>query len=253
MLALRVERVNAMHYVCAHYTAMPPEMLTHPRLYAYPAQPPAEDRPSFVLLDSGAYGLSQRGRQIGAAHMQRLAEHYRLYAGQSGYHCIAPDAYLDPALTQRNWRWWQEHVGLPVVPVIQFPSVRQLDLYAALRQAEFYAAAQPPFVAISNPGLTATASTNIALICAEVRRITGCRWLHNLGAGWTPADIAAWRDHACFDSIDSVAYYTDAQRGIRWRLDGRVEATNSPWRATALVNAAVARLIAESAAYGGRY
>jgi hypothetical protein len=184
--------------------------------------------------------------------MRRLAEYYRPYAGRPGYHCIAPDAYLDPRLTMQNWRWWQEHIGLPVAPVIQFPAAGRIDVYAGLKQAEFYAAWQPDFMSISNPALTAAALVN-KLLAAEVRRITGCRWLHNLGAGWSPADIAAWRDLACFDSIDSVAYYTDARRGIRWRLDGRTECSADPWRQIAVENANVAAQIAGSTAYGGRY
>jgi hypothetical protein len=239
-----------MLYVCPHFDRMPPRMSQHARLYAFPARPEPGD---FVLLDSGAYGLSQRGRQIGPAHMRRLAEYYRPYAGQTGYCCIAPDVYLDPARTRHNWLWWQEHIGLPVAPVIQFPAAGRIDVYAGLKQAEFYAAWQPDVMSISNPALRATASTANELLAAEVRHITGCRWLHNLGAGWSPADIADWRDLACFDSIDSVAYYTDAQRGVRWRLDGRTERSAAPWRQIAVENAGVAAQIAGSTAFGGRY
>lgn len=49
---------------------MPEAMASHPRLYAYPARP---EPGTFVLLDSGAYGLSQQARHIGLSHT-RIAE-----------------------------------------------------------------------------------------------------------------------------------------------------------------------------------
>lgn len=240
-----------MLYVCPHFDGMTPEMSEHARLYAYPCQPEAPS--SLVILDSGAFGLSQRGRQIGIAHMRQLAEHYRPYAGQPGYICIAPDAYLDPRLTMRNWQWWQDHIGLPVAPVIQFTREGQIDVYHGLQQADYYARWQPAALAISNPALTAYGSAGLAVICATVRRNHPHAWLHNLGAGWTPTDIADWRQSGLFDSIDSTAYYTDAQRGSLWRLDGRRENVTQPWRQTAIENARVAVLIARDAQYGGKY
>jgi len=233
-----------MIFVCPHFPKMSREMLWFHRLYAFPCQPepPAEGR--FVILDSGAFGLAERGARIGIRHMQSLASHYRPYVKQPDYHCIAPDVFLNPSQTIRNWQWWQENVGLPIVPVIQFPKRKRIDIYSAMRQAQYYAAWRPRFVAISNPSLTATESGGIVEACTIVREITGAAWLHNLGAGWSPEDVMDWRDLGCFDSIDSIAYYTDAQDGWLWRRDGGRERFDRPWRELAVENARVAVEIA---------
>lgn len=240
-----------MIYVCPRFDKMPPAMLAHCRLYAFPNEPDPPPAGGFDILDSGAFGLSQRGRAMGREHMESLAEYYRPFAGQPGYHCIAPDVYLDPDRTMRNWRWWQENVALPVVPVIQLRKARRVDLFAVQQQARFYAPWRPAFVAISNPGLRAGQSRDMVHACRIVREETACAWLHNLGAGWDPRDIAAWRDEAGFDSIDSIAYYTDARDGWLWlRGGGRVPATG-PWRETAVANALAATQIAGLTGFGG--
>jgi len=232
-------------YVCPRYDNWPKAMQSRHRLYAFPGSPDPPPPDGFVILDSGAFGLYQRSAAIDVRHMWRLADHYRPYAGQPGYHCIAPDVFLDPGQTMRNWRWWQDNIGLPVVPVIQFRRMRRLDLFTVYKQALFYAPWQPSFVAISNPGLRAIESATIKHACQIVREITGAQWLHNLGAGWDPRDIAAWHDLGCFDSIDSIAYYTDAHNGWRWqRGGGRVLDPDADWRRLAASNAAAAAEIA---------
>jgi hypothetical protein len=233
-------------YVLPHYPNMPAALHAHHRLYAYPIPPNPPPPNGFTILDSGAFGLSQRASQIGRTHIQKLAAHYRPYAGQPGYRCIAPDVFLDPAATMRNWTHWHGQVSLPVVPVIQFPRRGQLDLYSTLKQAKFYAPFQPDFICISNPALNAAQSAPLVELCALVRQATGATWLHNLGAGWSPHDIAAWRDLACFDSIDSIAYYTDAQDGWLWRRDGGRQRSDQTWRDLARQNALAAIEIARS-------
>ena len=179
-------------------------------------------------------------------YIHRLAEHYQRYAGERVY-CVAPDEYLNPYQTMQNWQWWQETAAdVPIVPVIQFERVKMLDLFIAMKQARFYAPYQPQFLAISTPATRAMESRAMIQICATVRRITGVTWLHNLGAGWSPSDIAEWRDLNCFDSIDSISYYQDAMRGWRWRLDGKRERTGGNWRELARHNARVAVEIASS-------
>jgi len=232
-----------MNFICPQFANMPDDMLQFSRLYAYPAPPSDPPDDGLVILDSGAFGLSQRGSQIGERHMRQLAEYYAPYAGRSGYYCIAPDVFLDPHQTMRNWQWWQAHVGLPVVPVIQFTKLKYLDLYAAAKQARFYADSQPEFVAISNPGLRCAESGGIETAC-QIARLAGAKWLHCLGAGWNPVDIIAWRKRRCFDSIDTIAYYTDAQDGWFWRSDGSRERSKLPWRKIAVHNARVAVEIA---------
>jgi len=232
-----------MRFICPAYDRMPVEMLAHSRLYAFPRKPEPPAADGLVLLDSGAYGLAQHGAAIGLRHMARLAEHYQPYAREDGYRCIAPDVYLNPGQTMDNWRWWREQYELPVAPVIQFPKARRLDLWTTRKQAQFYARWEPTFVAVSNPGLRALEAREAPVVCRMVREITGATWLHNLGAGWDPDDLARWRDLDCFDSVDSVAYYTDAREGWQWTHGGRLF-SDAPWREIAAANAAVAVQIA---------
>ncbi|RMG91195.1 MAG: hypothetical protein D6706_18425 [Chloroflexi bacterium] len=229
-----------IRYVCAMCPGLDLPAHIRYRLYAYPRTP---EHIEFTILDSGAFGLSRAGSRIGVKHMHKLAAYYEQYVGE-GVCCVAPDVYLDPSQTMRNWDWWQKHMGVPVAPVIQFRKERQIDLYVALRQARYYAHWEPDIVFISNPGLRAIESSEIAVVCRVIRQVTGARWLHNLGAGWDPADIIAWREMGCFDSIDSIAYYTDAQSGWAWRMDGKRTLCKREWLDIARDNAQVANVLA---------
>jgi hypothetical protein len=194
------------------------EMIDFCRLYAYPANPEPPANGGFIILDSGAFGLSQSGQKIGIGWMKQLAEHYKKFNASSDFPVLgmAPDAYLDACTTMNNWMWWQKNINLPVVPVIQFKKKKMLDAYHAVIQAKFYAPSKPPVVAISNPSMRAIEAPVMRQICCIIRQITGAKWLHNLGAGWSPLDVKKWFELG-FDSIDSIAYYTDAQNGLRWR------------------------------------
>ena len=220
------------------------EIPNYCRLYAFPREPDPPPQRGFVILDSGAFGLFERGLRIGLRHMFALADYYRPYVGQGGYHCVAPDVFLHPVQTMWNWKWWQENIGLPVVPVIQFSKKGCIDFYLAMRQAQYYAGWSPRFVAISNPSLRASESEAIRSVCAVVREITGAEWLHYLGAGWSPGDIRGWRDMGVFDSIDSIAYYTAAHEGQLWRRDGKWEYSSRPSEELMVENARVAVEIA---------
>jgi hypothetical protein len=98
---------------------------------------------------------------------------------------------------------------------------REIDLYTALRQAQFYG--KQDVVCFANPFLTARQARrkNVHELFALLRESMHCRRLHVLGAGWTPEDIAGWRELGA-DSIDSIAWYTDAQEKKVWRLDGSI-------------------------------
>ena len=237
-----------MIFVCA----VPPELdgrldETLARLYAYPRRPEPRGSAPLVILDSGAFALSQQGRRIDQNHMRALAAHYHAHRG-TGVWCMAPDVYLDPNATMSNWTWWRYHVGIPVVPVVQFTRAGVVDLYSAARQAAFYAAATPDVIAVSNNALTASeAGPVMAEACALIREKTGASWLHLLGGGWSPGDLARWRDLDCVQSMDTIAYYTDARRGWRWRRDGkreRVDDAALDWRDLAVHNARVADEVA---------
>lgn len=226
-----------MIFVCPQSKNLGRAFAEFSRLYAYPRPPRPPASGGIVILDSGAFGLSQRGRAIDAAYMRRLAKYYRAHEADNVYR-IAPDEYLNPRQTMENWSWWQEHIGQEVVPVIQLPRVKHIDLYSVLKQVQFYAPYCPRMVAISNPGLRAIESNDMRGAVQIVRQVLGSIWLHNLGAGWDLADIKCWRDMNCFESIDSIAYYTAAQSGECW--DG-TRRDSAEWGATALINAQLAQ------------
>lgn len=211
-------------------------LLDYSRLYALPAEPEPPPASGFIILDSGAFALAQRGKSITTAHMKRLAAHYRRFAGERVW-CCAPDAYLDPAATMRNWRFWRACDYPDVFPVIQFPRARTVDLYAVHKQVEYYRPFAPAFIAVSNN-----------VFCAIEARAAGFRhvfdliraalpgvWIHVFGAGWDLHDIRAWSDLGGFDSMDSIAYYTTAQAGQTWGETG------ANWRETAILNAQAAQ------------
>lgn len=232
----------ALKFICAAPTVLRGMLSSIPdRLYAYPSCP--EPAAGVTILDSGAFALAKRRRSIGERHMRDLAEYYRAYAGERTL-CIAPDVYLRPGETMRNWRWWHAHIKLPVVPVIQFP--KRFSYLSAVQQALFYAPYRSSVLAISNPGLEAIEAGELMRRLAQrVREVVGARALHLLGAGWSPQDIIAWRNMGCFESIDSIAWYTDARDGWVWQIGGRRErVTHGDWREIALENARVACLLA---------
>ncbi len=201
----------------------------------------------FCTLDSGAYGLYQRGGTMDARYILLLANFYRRHTSEAVF-AVAPDEFLNPFVSQQRFIAWQQQYAIPVVPVIQFQKMKRLDLYLLLKQSAFYLRyrdALPrwqgrPVVAISNPGLWAHESTMLAKGIELLRREWGGVWLHNLGAGWSSDDIRRWRDLGCFDSIDSIAYYTSAQQHRRWSHVGESDDPQTRWQTLALHNAQVA-------------
>lgn len=129
----------------------------------------------------------------------------------------------------RQWRIWHEELPARrggkrsprVYPVIQMRRREQIDLYAAIRQAQFYGRQDVVFFA--NPFLSAAKAQRACVreLFSVLREHTQCRRLHVLGAGWSPEDIAGWRELGA-DSIDSIAWYTDAEASNVWQLDGSI-------------------------------
>lgn len=193
-------------------------LLEYSRLYAYPTLPEPPSTDGFVLLDSGAFGLSKRGGQMDDAYMEGLANHYQCCCAERIYG-IAPDVFLNPRQTLRNWEIWQKKNYPPVIPVFQSSRARWYDWVWFKRQAETYADANPSMIAFSNPSMRQIPIAGTIALIVMIREITGAQWVHNLGAGWNKDDIQQWQRLGCFDSIDSIAYYTtrDSWRGIIWK------------------------------------
>jgi hypothetical protein len=215
-----------MQYVFCAFDQMPVRMLSYPRLYAFPRKPdPPGD--SFIILDSGAFGLAQRGHEIGERHMARLAEHYAHAQGERII-CIAPDVCFNPVNTIANYALWRrKYAHLPVAPVLQPRGPGRVDLYDLRQQVNSYLDYLDvwprlfgrPFLAVANPSLVglANGSRGFQFLRRMIQQAVPDVWLHMLGAGWSLPDIIAWRDLDCFDSMDSVAYYEDAKRGVSWQ------------------------------------
>lgn len=196
-------------------------LLSYPRLYAYPKEPepPAVDQ--FVIIDSGASALSHTGEKIGAGWMKLLARHYEKYKASDEFPilAIAPDVALDPQSTMDNWNWWHKHIGLKIVPVIQFPSKqKKIPIGLLLKQAGFYKPFKPNVICLSNaPNFRSVSTPEMAVLAKLIKQSSGATWIHLLGAGFNYQDVKGWLKMG-INSVDSVAYYTDAQRKRRWRL-----------------------------------
>ena len=243
-----------MIFVCPVFPGENGALAAFSRLYAFPRNPDSPPSDGFCIMDSGAYGLHQRGGQMDASYIRKLANFYHPRVNDSVF-AIAPDEFLNPAVSQQRFSSWHKQHSIPVVPVIQFHRMRHLDLYEILRQSAFYLKFREaiptrqgrPFVCISNPGLWAQDCSGMGYAVRKMRDQWGDLWLHNLGAGWQPADVRAWQRLGCFDSIDSISYYSDAQRNLRWSYMGVSADLETPWQILAVHNARMAALAAGQA------
>lgn len=85
-----------MIFVSPHFPGAHPR-LPWPRLYPFPQSPHAPPPSGFILLDSGAFGLSQRGQSMDINHIHRLAAHYRQHASP-----IITHSSVSPSPPQTN-------------------------------------------------------------------------------------------------------------------------------------------------------
>ena len=176
------------------------------RLYAFPCEPQFKNN-GLVILDSGAFGLSQSGGKMNFAYMKRLSEHYEKYYRENML-CVAPDEFLNPMQSMLNFQKWHKS-GLfkHISPVLQCEKKFVINAHSILQQAEFYKTYSDT-IFFSNPALTAKMSKaqGIEKILKKIKEM-GYKWIHNLGAGWDIEDIKRWRDMQYLDSFDSIAYY----------------------------------------------
>ncbi|MDL1924303.1 hypothetical protein FBQ95_16995 [Chloroflexi bacterium CFX3] len=125
---------------------------------------------------------------------------------------------------------WRQNDDAPLIaPVIQFRRAKHFDSHWAYQQALRYRPYLPFFPRIagkavlflSNPALRAEQCETLPMLCQMIRAAYGSPlWLHWLGGGWDVADIRAYAQMNALDSLDSIAYYTDAMSGIAWQADG---------------------------------
>lgn len=175
------------------------KLLNYKRLYAFPVEP--EDNP--FILDSGAFGLSKSGKKMNEAYFESLHQYYIKYPG---WH-VAPDVFLNPFRTMRNFKKWiHKYPDCRVWPVIQF-NAEMVEWKTIEYQLDFYLKYIPELdiLFFSNPSLRACNYPKD--IFQKIKDNYPVSWIHNLGAGWNIEDIRIYASLKGLDSIDSIAYY----------------------------------------------
>lgn len=207
-----------MMYVASMNAIMRGHLLHFPRLYAFPSQHEGMHDAKFIMLDSGAFSLSLQGKEIDEKYIIRLLGFYKKHGGSNKFPIIAvaPDVFLNPHKTMYNYKFYCNRSDNFPAPVIQFERKKKLDLFTVMKQCKFYKNYNPSFLCISNPSLEAGESFLMHKIIEIVRNELNPDWIHILGAGWSGDDVRRWSYFDC-DSIDSIAFYTDAIAKKRWR------------------------------------
>lgn len=216
------------------------------RLYAYPTEPEISKK-GLIILDSGAFGLSKAGRKMDVFYMKDLHDYYSTYNHLQNVVCIAPDEFLNPYQTMQNWKYWNSKGYCKVSPVIQCKEEKKISPFEVLKQVQFYKGFNIDFIAFSNPSLRSkeVKSNDLKFAIQTLRDAFPQAWMHNLGAGWNANDIKGWFQYD-FDSIDSIAYYTDAEQSKKWRLHSNQTFLDESLSKTqiALTNVEIAQLSA---------
>ena len=187
-----------------------------PRLYAYPCEPGFENG-GFVIIDSGAFGLSQAKKKMSVSYMKKLSEHYEKYHTENVF-CVAPDEFLNPQQTMFNFVTWQKtKLFSKICPVLQSDTKYIANEKTMLQQAEFYKKkSDSKVIFFSNPSMYA--EKYLDKIFKKVKEI-GFDWIHCLGAGWDIEDVKKWGSMQYLDSFDSIAYYTTKDKSAFGSLD----------------------------------
>lgn len=177
------------------------------RLYAFPCEPKFINS-SLVILDSGAFGLSQSGGKINFKYMQRLSEHYEKYYRKNVL-CVAPDEFANPEQSMMNFQKWHKNkLFSHISPVLQCERKNEINIDSLKFQADFYRE-KADTIFFSNAFLYGRHSKILKVekvfeYCKQI----GFEWVHCLGAGWDIEDVKIWAQMNCLDSFDSIAYYT---------------------------------------------
>ena len=216
------DEINKMSSVKARLRAFPAQCrdlkLYSPEDYPYKINFPTHVEK--VILDSGAFSLSQIGGTMDDSYLYALFQFY-FYNADERCLCVAPDKYLDPITSMVNFKKFQDIIqeyedfcdtgftkNIKIAAVLQPTHNKRLDIKSMLKQAEFYLD-YTDVIFISNPNLTSAEAKmlNIQKLLKQLRHL-GVKYIHILGAGWSITDIKGWLNIGYADSIDSIAYYT---------------------------------------------
>lgn len=178
------------------------------RLYAYPCEPHFENESKIVILDSGAFGLSRYGAKITLPYMIKLSAHYEKFA-KSNTLCIAPDEFLNPVQTMKNFRTWQRNnLFSKITPVLQRSVKKIVNIDELKMQAEYYREYSDT-VCVANAGMYGHEAllSRMDVLLRYIKKDLDYQWIHILGAGYSIEDINNWKKVGNFDSLDSRAYF----------------------------------------------
>lgn len=211
------------------------------RLYAFPTIPDIDSEHK-IILDSGAFGLSKSGGKMDRCYMDQLALHYKKYGRDKNVYCIAPDVFKSAHKSIRQFKEFAEsHPEIIVAPVLQFQHTN-IDLFNAKKQIDEYSRlSKSKMICISNNKFNPVKqAAELKYIVDKIRLKFDGIWIHVLGAGYSHNNVNDWLSLGV-NSIDSISYYTDAQRGLGWKLNSyQTEPSTLSFEQLALHNATVA-------------
>lgn len=163
-----------------------------------------------VILDSGAFALSQTNHRMDNEYMMALDQYFHYNADERSI-CVAPDVFRNPSETIINFKKWHS-LGFrkDIAPVIQNVSHHRIDLKILRYQADFYRKYSDVMLYSNSCRLTGEYSRMYRLqdFFKYLKKDLKVKWIHVLGAGWSLKDIEDWKKIGYFDSMDSFAYYT---------------------------------------------
>lgn len=212
--------INKMSSVKARLRAFPAGCQDF-RLYSEEDYPYKINFPAHVeriILDSGAFSLSQTGGTMDNNYFEALLQFYCYNADERCF-CVAPDKVFDPVtsmhqfikfqqLMQTRKSWGLNIENIKIAAVLQAEHTKTLNMKSLLKQAEFYLK-YTDVVFLSNPYLTSKAARmfRVQKLLKQLKQM-GVKYIHILGAGWSIEDINGWLNIGYADSLDSIAYYT---------------------------------------------
>lgn len=179
------------------------------RLFAFP-NIPTFDNKALVILDSGAFALSQSKKKITSKYMFELSEYYHKYSKQyNNILCIAPDVFKNPLASISNikkWRYFNLYKN--ITPVLQNSQSLIIDKDELIYQIDFYASLGYKTLCYSIFGANAILhkQQHIEEVFLYAKE-KGIKHIHCLGAGWSLEDIKVWIEIKGWDTMDSIAYY----------------------------------------------
>ena len=183
------------------------------RLYAYPSMPSFKykDDNTLVILDSGAFGLSQLNKKMNKDYFIALSKYYQKHSkAHKRMLFIAPDVFKNPFETMRNLKIWRGlNLFENITPVLQNSQMKIIDKDELKYQIDFYTKLNYKTLAYSIYSADGMLhkQQNIEEVFFYARKM-GVEYIHCLGAGWSLEDIAIWQSIDGFNSFDSIAYYT---------------------------------------------